>query len=179
VNTGLVSETEVNKFGYPRYKIDGKWIGGDQKGSPKASTGDTISFETYKNDRGYLTLKSASVAKVAAQVAPASSAPASSGLSGWDAKDVRINRTGARNSAAALLTVAAQIGALGHIQKAKANTQFDILAKLLDELTDKFAADSYHAPIPAKPTKAPAVAGAEKELESDLPEAAPADGTWS
>lgn len=187
--TGKIETTKTNDWGFTAYKLNGVWYGADAKGPPRASEGETVSFEDFqktgKDGRTWPSLKLATFKKVAGGGAPAVGgvSPAAVGAlravaaTGRDtywsdkaatdaAKDPRISLQGAYKVAAEFLPVVLAQGALPSFDKAKATAKLEILRSFLDEEALRIHTASYAATVPAKATPA-AIPAAEREPGSD------------
>jgi hypothetical protein len=197
--TGTIQTTKTNDYGFTAYKINGVWYGADAQGPPRASEGETVSFEDFqktgKDGRTWPSLKLATFKKVAATVGNtgATSAVASPGKAAYvgatsnrdsywtdkaaldAAKDPRISLQGAYKVAVEFLPVVLAQGALPSFDKAKATAKLEILRSFLDEEALRIHTASYAATVPAKaaPAAQPAAErepGSDDEKELDNPE---------
>ena len=175
--TGIVQTTKTNDYGFTAYKLNGVWYGADAKGPPRASEGETVSFEDFqksgKDGRQWPSLKLATFKKVAAQATSpvgTASVPGRSGSTAYSggaangresywtdkaasdaAKDPRISLQGAYKVAAAFLPVVLAQGALPSFDKAKATAKLEILRSFLDEEAQRIHTQSYAAKVPTPP----------------------------
>jgi hypothetical protein len=195
--TGQIQTTKTNDYGFTSYKVNGSWFGADTKGPPRASEGETVSFEAYdkagKDGRVWPTIKLASFKKsapagLAQAVTPPGTpyvAPAGSKDTYWadkaktdEARDPRISYQGALERAIAFADLAFRAAALP-LPKAD-NKKLDVLAAFVDETANRFLAQTYAATVPMlKPAvKLSVTPGGEVAAEAvDL--AAETDEDWS
>ena len=178
--TGVIQTTKTNDYGFTAYKLNGVWYGADAKGPPRASEGETVTFEDFqktgKDGRTWPSLKLATFKKVA-NAAPTQAtntggsgnggSPVASGRGSYGAangrdtywsdkaatdaaKDPRISLQGAYKVAAEFLPVVLAQGALPSFDKAKATAKLEILRSFLDEEALRIHTASYAATVPAK-----------------------------
>lgn len=195
--TATIEAANQNKFGFPGYLINGKWINGDKKGAPAFNKGDTIEFETYLAKGKYETVKTDSIkraaappAGVAAYVAQGGAAPARQNVTSsyaqkegyWSdkavadaAREPRIAYQGAYKIAVAFAELALKNGAFVAFSKAKDSAKLDILTAFVDEQATRIHAQSYAAVAPT----GEAVPEESSGLSTDDTAPAAKDEQWS
>lgn len=189
---GIVQTTKTNDYGYTSYKVSSTWYGADSKGPPRASEGETVSFDAFdkpgKEGKVYPTIKLATFKKVAVSqdqpgatksgtgsgaTASGSNANGGNRQDYWaskgteDAKrDPRISYFASLGRAIQFVDLALRNGAIGAYEKAKATGKLEVLTALVYETTQRIMAEAYTQAIPVPGNKSTTSA----EVATKLPE---------
>jgi len=186
---GKIQTTKTNDYGFTSYKINGQWFGADSKGPPRASEGESVSFESFdkagKDGKVWPTIKLATFKKiVAATTASPAPAPTATVKSSYQqkedywaakatedaAKDPRIAYFASSERAIQFVDLALRNGAFIKDKdwaKVKQTDKLAVLESFVDYQTARIMAASYAAKVPSADKVAPATE-TEAELESDL-----------